>query len=545
VSSNILNPRKPILWLIGVAAAAAFFASGALVARATLDDGQPAAQIIVPGIGRDAANDPPASLNTGQGSAGSSGAKGGPVAPDGAPPYAGCQAPLPTGLVGAGGIDFSKAGIVPAFPTSGFTALNVNIAAMGDCGKDGNAASGQLVLASAWRHDATGLQVYLSQTATSDKTAAVLRGTSATFWANGYLFQANVNPYPIAFATDGGAGDGKSTSSGPATQSPSGASSNPASPARPPESDPRAAAVLKELLGQIAPSFNQQCFWVATDGDWSALAAAGIGDPRPAIPSGFTEAGFSATAFNPPAAGCDTSLKPTDGFQFSANWQKNANSNDFAYIGINAYSSPGGGTFGQLNEYGANWSNGTYQFSIGAKAAKPIGLDTIRAIAKALDPGFNDACFVQDRDLKESELAGLGLGTAKVPSGYKQTASVLRATEIAAGCPNPDGFQPSYSTSWTFQKGADVIEAGGYRNGGQPAGARQGFKGPNNLSWNNGNGTSYHVNAYSTGISPNVSMDDLVAVAKSMDPGFDVSTLQDNGGIEKGIPLPAPAPARD
>ena len=39
VSSNqLLNPRKPVIWLLAVAAGAALFASGALVTRATMDD---------------------------------------------------------------------------------------------------------------------------------------------------------------------------------------------------------------------------------------------------------------------------------------------------------------------------------------------------------------------------------------------------------------------------------------------------------------------------------------------------------------------------
>jgi hypothetical protein len=57
VSSSVLNPRKPLFWLAGIAVAAAFFASGALVARATIDDSDssdPAdgdrAQITVPGL---------------------------------------------------------------------------------------------------------------------------------------------------------------------------------------------------------------------------------------------------------------------------------------------------------------------------------------------------------------------------------------------------------------------------------------------------------------------------------------------------------------
>lgn len=160
-SANLLNPRKPVAWLIAAAAGAALFASGALVARATLDDDEAPApntsKLVAPGIGTDsiANGASPASL-PGAPASGLAGRGGTDMS------YPGCQAPLPAGVIVNGVIDPSKAGFVPALPTSGFTPSSISLAVQGDCAADGTAKSGELVLGSQWQHDATGLTAYVS-----------------------------------------------------------------------------------------------------------------------------------------------------------------------------------------------------------------------------------------------------------------------------------------------------------------------------------------------------------------------------------------------
>ena len=546
MSSNVLNPRKPLLWLIGAAVAATFFASGALVASATIDgdddDSSNQTQLVVPGIGRDGGAAEPAGLSTQYPGSNDSIAKGAPGQRGGSDAsFAGCRAPLPAGVVTATGLDFGKASFAPALPNAGFSALSIALSAQGECDANGAAVSGALTLDSAWKHDETGLEAYVSQRASTEKVASVIRQDSATFWANGYVFHVGVNGYHILPADV--APDQPVTTPMPAdlpSTSNSSSGSGSAEPGRSiapaPQPDPRAAEVLRQLIGQLAPNLDQKCFWTTGSGDWNDLSELGIGDPRPAIPAGFALLDMNSTTFNPPAAGCDTTLQPTEGFNFNANWQKDPNGTDFAYLGLSIYSSGGpGNQFGQISEYGANWSSGKFAYSVYAKSNKPLGVETIRAIAKAMDPSFNEACFIRDRELEASELSGLGLREAKAPDGYKQLESNLRATEIGAGCTKPDGFAPSYNLNWVFEKGADVIAAGVNRYGGG-SGDGSGFQGPNNLSWTDSQGTNYHVNAYSKGTNPEVSKDDLIAVAKSMDPSFDISKLTDGG--DKPIPLP-------
>ena len=126
--------------------------------------------------------------------------------------------------------------------------------------------------------------------------------------AKGYVFNVGVNGYHIlpAAAADGGpAVDLPTTSNSGSGSSEPGRSIAPA----PTQPDPRTAEVLRQLIGQLAPDLDQKCFWTTGSGDWSALAALGIGDPRGAIPSGYSLVDANSTTFNPPAAGCDANSR--------------------------------------------------------------------------------------------------------------------------------------------------------------------------------------------------------------------------------------------
>ena len=318
-SADLLNPRKPVAWLIALGAGAALFASGALIARATLDDGEPSpapadsSKIIAPGIGTESlapssgsAAYGPNDVITNQGRGGSDMS------------YPGCQAPLPAGVIANGVIDPSKAGFVPALPSSGFTPLSVSLAAQGDCSQEGRASSGDLTLNSTWQHDATSSIAYVTQRATTAKVASVFRGDSASFWADGYEFSVGVNAYPLGSVPDGSSATDDSNSGSGSSSSTGVTTTEPARPGGAALPDGRSAEVLRQLVAQLAPGLDQKCFWTQAAGDWSSLAAAGIGDPRPAIPTGYTQTDLSMVALVPPASDCNTSLKPTDGFNLNA-----------------------------------------------------------------------------------------------------------------------------------------------------------------------------------------------------------------------------------
>jgi hypothetical protein len=527
--SNVpIRLSGPLGWAIAGAAAAIVFAAGALTARALYDDPPPPAQ--EPG---QVTTDPPGGWSPYPGAdigVGRSTPQPGFVGRGGedalAPkhgsfgPY-GCQVPLPAATMGLTTIDLEAAGLSPRVPRNGFELLGATISSASDCTPQGQpTGTPRPVLMTTWRHAATGLDVYLTQAVTIDPVAPVLRTDGATFSALGYLFSAYVNPYMVRpFESD-----------------------RPVSPLP----DPRAAEVLRETISQVVPGFDQQCFWTVAEGDWADLAAAGIGDPRPAVPAGLTLGERHITTFRPPAAGCDTSIKPTEGLGLYAHWHSRAG--DGASLGVSVSGLPQGfdpGYPGYIDQFSANWSRGGLQFSVWYSTGREGDPAIVRALARALDPAFDDACFIQQRTLTEADLPGLGLRAPTPPSGYTVVASNLSASDVAAGCARPDGFVASYSLSWTLQRGTETIDVHVHAAPDSPKSMPpSGWIGDYGLGWVSADATSYSVNGYSKGATPTVPRDDLIAVALSLDPTLDVSKLDEQTGGGRGDSVP-PMPAPD
>lgn len=535
-ASSLLNPRKPLLWLGLAAGAAIFFASGALAARAVIDtddkdDGTTVASADTPdgaqpGVANTGITAPrfgpgvqPPSVSASVPSPEKMAGRGG--AADASFYYPGCRAPLPASVLNNGVIDPLKAGFTPNLPSSGFSALQLGLSVYAECDENGAPKpGGELALDSSWKHDETGIEAYISQRKSEKRVASVLREDNATFWADGYVYSVNVNRYHIL----------------PYAAEDSTRSSMPA-----PDGDPRATEVLRTLVAQLTGSDdNMKCFWKLEKGDWANLSSLGIGDPRPQIPGGYTLTDSYITTFTRPADGCDTSIVPTDGASMNANWTRDSGVGEYGYIGVSAWAMPEDyvDTWpGSLTQYGANWNNGKFQFGVYAKVEDGLTLDTIRAIAKALDPSFNETCLIQERELSDADLARLGFNTPKGPDGYSIVRSSLLSNEIGDGCAKPEGWSPQYNLNWTLEREPDTIEASvsRYGEGGDPA---AGYISPNSIWWTDGQGTYYAVNAYSRGISPEVSKDDLIAVAKSLDPSFDESKLSEGGPqMEKPLPV--------
>lgn len=528
-SSSRIRQPGPLGWALAIAAACALFAAGTVTGLALTDgDG-------------DTPLSPPAS--GGQDGTGSSSvsisrpgipttASGGPGAPGreaadtvapkgGAMPAYGCTAPLPEGVVGSETLNLAAAGITPRVPHSGFQLTGLSLSSTAGCTPDGQPeGDARLVLSTAWRHTQTGLEVYLNQAPSADPVAPILRQDSATFAALGYRFDVWVNAYPVR------------PLEGPATDTPAIAVNG---------ADPRAAEVLREVIAQLAPGFDQQCFWKVRDGDWADLALAGVGDPRPAIPSALSLSDVHVSAFDRPADGCDTSVAPVEGFGLYATW---SSADGATQLGISVYGLPDDASSqypGYLDQYGANWTNRGLQFSIWYASKEPGSPDLLRAVAKALDPSFDDACFVRQVSLQPSDLAALGLRQPQPPQGYDLTASYLTTTDVAPGCERPDGFYRSIDLSWTFQRGPDTISVYVNRYEGSTGMTPGGTISDYGLYWTAADGTSYSVNGSSTGVSGVVSRDDLIAVATSLDPSLDVSRLSDE---KDGAVPPRPAPDR-
>jgi hypothetical protein len=277
-----------------------------------------------------------------------------------------------------------------------------------------------------------------------------------------------------------------------------------------------------------------RCYYTQEQGSWDDLAAIGVGDPRPAIPAGLEEQYSEFWVFVAPPADCNATALDNPG-SFSASWAEA--DGGAPYVSASAYpvapgSKPG---YGYLDAGSAYWSNGSFQFNVSAYGDNgPLGRDTIEAIARAMDPDFSSACFIASRELDPAELEGLGFHAPATPDGYEVTNTYLNVTEAPGGdCgESPDAeYYPQYNLHWMMEGDGTVIEANASRYPQNTA--SQGYIHENGLNWTDANGTSYSVYGYSRDGNTGFDIDTLIAVAQSMDPSLDPSTLEE-GPI--GIP---------
>jgi len=366
-----------VLGLGGVAAAVALFGGGMLAGQSTADTSSPTAtetaaptirnSVILPAIATDARGGGSSTASSGEASSGVAMPPGG---------GASCQAALP-GVVDGATIDLAKAGLTPRFPGDGFSLVSLSINAMGSC--DGSGAV-KPMLDSQWRHDATGLNVWVHQSP-SDSAPDVIQGSSATFFSDGYAFQVSVGG-SVAYAAD----------SGGATGSGSAPSAKPGiAPGSPVGEDPRAAGVLETAVAALAPSLSDACFAHQVTTGWDGLESLGIGDPRPAIPAGWTEENTSVVTYTPAEKDCGGGPL-LDGGSFNATYLQSASDGSFlgalmmsaSALPPNAETAPG-----TISDYGLNWSDGNFQYSVYAKAEQPLARDELVGIAQAMDPSFD------------------------------------------------------------------------------------------------------------------------------------------------------------
>jgi hypothetical protein len=138
----------------------------------------------------------------------------------------------------------------------------------------------RLAADTALRHRETGSTVFVSQQVDDGIAANVLYPWSATFRTGGYAFwlYSYGNVY---VAGETGGGTDQATNPWEASE-----------------------AVILEAVADLAPELDLACFYRRVMGSWSDLAALGVGDPRPAIPEGFTEASFHLERLISPPETC-------------------------------------------------------------------------------------------------------------------------------------------------------------------------------------------------------------------------------------------------
>ncbi|MGK2965369.1 MAG: hypothetical protein ACSLFM_07155, partial [Tepidiformaceae bacterium] len=443
-------------------------------------------------------------------------------------PY--CPGTLPAGTVGVT-IDPAAAGIAMNLLGSGFELQSITLRAQGECDESGNTVNVQPVLESTWTHTATGATVWIQQRE-SEETANYIDQYMALAWSDGYVFQISVNAgyaYPLMEKEAAMAGDDASRSSFPA-----------------PEflTDEQAAAVLAEALAQIAPGLPQECFYRIVLGDWDDVAALGLGDPRSALPAGYTESYVNVRTLQAPAESCDS--PELEGY-YGASFDASFSDSQGGWIGVSAYQVPGDQPFypGSSTAGSVYWSDENWQYNIYGYSADgtPVDAETLSAIATAFVPAFDGECLAQDRDITVDEIVAAGFGEPVAPEGFTLQKSQAVFNGVPEGCEMPDDVvSGGYRLAWLFaddtgvsidvsvnrgEPQADDLEAGGFLN---DFGA----------GWTRADGASFNIWISAASAEAPLTREELVALAQSVDPSLDPATLsEDGGGIE---PMPARPP---
>lgn len=500
-------------WLalaVAVAAVVAVFAGGAFTGRALADDEEKPATRLTFG-------QPP-----GSGAAGDGGADGlvaaeavkrgaAGVATGGDLqywPY--CPGTLPAG-VASSIIDPAAAGLAMRLLGAGFELQSITLRAQGECDESGNPINVTPALDTSWIHSGSGASVWVSQRE-SDEVANFMDQWSAVVWSDGYVFQVSAGGGVLSYAKVAAEEDAAVSSLAPD------------------QVDTVAIQqALEEAVAGLAPGVALECFYRVVDGDWAALAALGLGDPRGAIPSGFAESYASIHTLQQPAANCDApALENTYAPSLDASFTDARG----GWIGVSAYRVFEAGVFpGAATPGSVYWADGQWQYGVygyGSDGA-PIDAETLTGIARALAPGFDEQCLAVDTRLSEAEVVAAGFNLPALPDEYTLQKSDFALNGVPSGCETGgDVAGGGYRLYWSYADGAgntvDVSVTRPVPVADAPGQATSpGYLNEFGAGWTSADGTNYFVM-----LSAASGDRDLVTtVALSVDPGLDISTLDE------------------
>jgi hypothetical protein len=519
-----------------VVAVVVAFVAGMLVANAVGDDSSPAttvteppdgqAQVVPGGAPEPAISVPGVAINKGEGSAGAVPASGfgGGRGSDAMLYGGGCPGPLP-GVLSDGRVDPALGGFPSRWLGEGFQFAGLAIRGERDCSVEASPAKS--VLETTWLHSASGAAIYVRQAADEGERPNVIYSGGAEFGRDGYRFTVYPGYMPMPAGT--------------VTANPVPEDSVASSPAlRAPDMSQMQAAV-EDAVNQLAAGLDLACFYRQRQGTWDDAVAAGIGDPRGAIPATLKEAHMQLMLFDRPAASCNApALEGMQALSLNALFgdERGMLSINVSSIGPEMPVT----TTGQFGQGNANWSSAKYQFWLNWE---PTSLPdaTVRAIAARLDPGFGNACLVEVLPMTEAEARAAGIIAPTPPEGFRlEPGSTITKVAGNGNCGASGGEQGFRATWMLFADGPGgviIVEAAkGPQMPGRPV--IDYYDPARSLFWIDANGVSHAV----SGVKADVSRETLLAVAKSVDPGFDESKLTTPPGqTEPGQPIPMPAPA--
>ncbi|HBL25995.1 MAG TPA: hypothetical protein DD490_04080 [Acidobacteria bacterium] len=277
--------------------------------------------------------------------------------------------------------------------------------------------------------------------------------------------------------------------------------------------------VLLDAIRELAPGLAIDCFSRWTEGSWDDLAAAGLGDPRPAVPAAYAPAGMSLTFYRAPAAGCPPAAPaPAWPLRFSAGFTTPAGARlDLAaeWTAETAAERPG-----RLTATAASWIEDhlAYVVTFTDPALDP---GTVTAVATALDPAFQKECTRWVAEGSAARLTERGMARIPVvPPGFEEISSsqVLRAAQ--GGCTTGTPLPTEFAATWVFTAGNVVLEVGAIHDATvKEDPTLEGLTIADNfVRWTDTEGTAYYVFSHTLDDGPALGQEDLFAVARSLDP---------------------------
>ena len=280
-----------------------------------------------------------------------------------------------------------------------------------------------------------------------------------------------------------------------------------------------ARQILEEGISELAPGLSLDCFYRWTAGSWDDLAAAGIGDPRPALHPAPSNQELRLLYYAPPASSCAGTVEARNlPLELFARFDQPGGRR--IEIRVDWVETSGDAGPGKISDSGAEWRNGHLAFSV-ASEGKGMNERAVTAIARALDPAFEAACHRRTYELSPEQLALHGLRAPTVPPGFTKLSAKQRVASLPGGCSRDIEDPGEIELSWAFSSAEDlVLEAGASRG---TAAARETLRenpllGEGYVRWKDGKGTSYYVYGHPRDEGPGLTQAELFAVARSLDP---------------------------
>ncbi|MGE3076427.1 MAG: hypothetical protein AB7N24_11140 [Dehalococcoidia bacterium] len=346
--------------------------------------------------------------------------------------------------------------------------------------KCGQEAGGLKVLQTRWRHVDSGQEIWVSQSEGETPVARI--STLYTAFSDGG-FDFNVAVFP--------------------------------SPRLEVSSDEQ-RKILLTAMAELGNQRDLKCFYENEPRDWNDLAALGIGDPRPAIPSSLSVFRLEFSMLREPDEGCP-SLPRIDSepeMQFTAMLR---DGNDLLSLHIRstvAQEPPS-----KFEPGTTNWSNADYAFSI-VWHPEHHSDDDIRRIARALDPSFDAVCKLESSEASVDELGKWQVNQPAFPATVSKPLAVQVSTVHGSpGCsPADSGFYAHWMVESTDPVG--IIEVL-VRAGPQTQPYLTYYGEDSSIYWKRADGTEFVV----SGIKSHFERSALLAIARSIDIDFDESQL--------------------